>query len=499
MTRKRSEPDIRSLQTALQETTIAATTRAAEGQKIFSPIAAFLDKHRGQSTGLAPHLQKALAVLSDDLAAVAQRHFNAYISGITLTLSPSTLSPALTPTPEPLPPSPPPSRPPSGLAQSSYATVTKSNPAKSAAAVHQTKTSKQKPISDAKQSPPDYRLFVRLPADHAAKKMDSYAIFSSLRCQLGTNALKEVQTIKTGFALCPASLEALSTLEAQKEVISAYFGNCQIERSSHWISYRVTNLPRNIGQIINDQYSILPVDPAILSAEITEQTGHRPLSVSETAASAANTNSLSSSWFINFSEDSKISLPTRLRLFGTVTNARFLTRKITIIQCNRCWKWHNARSCARPPRCRLCGSSEHTEEGHINNCSTPNPHSCPPRCFHCHGPHPADFSECLLRPKAGITRTKAQRAEIRKSCAINLAKACTEQGCSSEPPADTQEQSMIIDIPPTPTQTQVVSPFRATTPPPQTPSEEPPVTARAVRFTTPKPQNRFTSLLQEQL
>jgi hypothetical protein len=33
------------LQAALQETTTAATIRAAEGQKTFSPIAAFLDKH----------------------------------------------------------------------------------------------------------------------------------------------------------------------------------------------------------------------------------------------------------------------------------------------------------------------------------------------------------------------------------------------------------------------------------------------------------------------
>jgi len=235
----------------------------------------------------------------------------------------------------------------------------------------------------------------------------------------------------------------------------------------------------------------------MLSAEVAEQTGHSPVSASETAASAANTNSLSSSWFVNFSRDSTISLPPRLRLFGTVTNARFLMRKVTIIQCNRCWKWHNPRSCARPPRCRLCGSSEHAEEGHTNNCSISNPHCCPPRCFHCHGPHPADCPDCPLRPKAGITRTKAQRAEIRKTSAINLAKVRTEQGCSSDPPADTQGQSMVIDIPST--QTQVTSPFRPTTPPLQAPSEEPPATASAVRFTTPKPQNRFTSLLEEQL
>jgi hypothetical protein len=56
---------------------------------------------------------------------------------------------------------------------------------------------------------------------------------------------------------------------------------------------------------------------------------------------------------------------------------------------------------------------------------------------------------------------------------------------------------MVIDTPST--QTQVVSPFRPTTPPPPPPSQEPPVTASAVRFATPKPQNRFNSLIEEQI
>ncbi|EED15555.1 hypothetical protein TSTA_049930 [Talaromyces stipitatus ATCC 10500] len=118
------------LQTALLESTSTATTRTSKGQKIFSPIAAFLDKHCSQTTSLAPHLLRALTALSDDLAAVAQQHFNAYISGILMT----SILPALA-------------------------------------------------------------------------------------------ALKEVQATKTGFALCPLSPEALLALEAQKEIISAFFVN----------------------------------------------------------------------------------------------------------------------------------------------------------------------------------------------------------------------------------------------------------------------------------
>jgi hypothetical protein len=104
------------LQAALQESTDAAATRATAGQKVFSPIAAFLDKHRAQSSSLAPHLQRALALLSNDLAAVAQRHFNAFISGIDVSevCSPPALAVYK-------PPSPPASRPPSSLDQPTYA------------------------------------------------------------------------------------------------------------------------------------------------------------------------------------------------------------------------------------------------------------------------------------------------------------------------------------------------------------------------------------------
>ncbi|EED22450.1 conserved hypothetical protein [Talaromyces stipitatus ATCC 10500] len=270
------------LQTALLESTSAATTRASEEQKIFSPIAAFLNKHRSQTTGLAPHLLRALTALSDDLALVAQRHFSAYISGISTTSILPALSPSPPPTPNSLPPSPPPSRPLSGLEQSTYATITQYAPVKLTPTTH-SKAHIKKPMPLVKQPLPDNQLFVRLPADHAARKMEAYAIYSSLQSQLNSNslALKEVQATKTGFALCPSSPEALLTLEAQKEIISAFFVNCQIERSSQWVS----------------QYSLIPVNPTLLSSEISKTTGLKPISISETTTSAANPDTLSSSCY----------------------------------------------------------------------------------------------------------------------------------------------------------------------------------------------------------
>ncbi|EED23135.1 conserved hypothetical protein [Talaromyces stipitatus ATCC 10500] len=289
------------LQTALLESTSAATTRASEGQKIFSPIAVFLDKHRSQTTSLAPHLLRALTALSNDLALIAQQHFNAYISGIsTISILPVlSPSPSSFPTLNPLLPSPPPSRLPSGLNQSTYATITQYALVKLTPITHP-KAFIKNPMPLVKQPLPDIWLFIRLLADHAARKMEAYAIYSSLRSQLNLNsaALKEVQATKTGFALCPSSPEALLALEAQKETISAFFVNCQIERSSQWVSYRVTNVPRKISQILDGQYSLIPVNPTLLSLEISETTGLKPISISETTISAANPDTLSLSWFL---------------------------------------------------------------------------------------------------------------------------------------------------------------------------------------------------------
>ncbi|KAI9046080.1 uncharacterized protein KD926_006027 [Aspergillus affinis] len=285
------------LQAALLKTTTAASTRATEGQKIFNPIAAFLDKHRSL-LALAPHQQSALDALSNDLADIAQRHFNAYISGIPLTLTANPPAPAPAPIPAPpasLPPSPPPSRPPSGLAQSTYATVTQSTTAK-APSTPQPKAKKKTIIPTLNQQP-DSRLFVRLPPNHKAKNVDAYAIYTSLRSHLGTNnrVLKGIQSIKTGFALLLTSPETLAALEAQKDAISVFFTNCQIERSSRWISYRVTNIPRKVGQLNAGQYTLISVNPEILSAEIAETTGLTPVNVTETAASASDINTISSS------------------------------------------------------------------------------------------------------------------------------------------------------------------------------------------------------------
>ena len=79
-----------------------------------------------------------------------------------------------------------------------------------------------------KEPTPDNCLFVRLPNTYPIRTLQDYAITTSLRAKLGPDGLllKEVQTIKSGFALCPTTLDALKTLEARKDDIQTFFRDC---------------------------------------------------------------------------------------------------------------------------------------------------------------------------------------------------------------------------------------------------------------------------------
>ncbi len=515
-----------SLQKALYNSAAAASARAKEGEQIFSPLAGILDDYlKGEALKtLSPHLRKALTSLCEDITTVACRHFDAYIRGSTRSPKPYTVS-SRHPSPASLSAEPTsdsdssstpassaqslpkargayqaPTNPPSSSASSTYAGALKSKtPAPTHPAPKGTKQRKAPP------PPPDNRLFIRLPPDSQTRSLGPYALLTVIRARLtNPEILREVQSTKTGFALCPSSPDALQALEAQGEAITSVFGQCSIERATKWISYRITNIPRSIGLIgSNNIYTMGQVNPSLLSTAIYETTGITPTRVTETPASSNNPGAFSTSWFVNFPEESKVTLPRQLRILGAAASTRLLHAKVNAIQCGRCQNWHNIRSCARPPRCRLCGSTEHTEEGHTNHCNTPGSHTCPSRCVHCHGPHAADSPECLLRPNPNTPRTKAQIAEIRKTCSATRLRIRTEAGCTLLPSKkDQQEVSVeandhMEDESPAP---EHGLPLRPMTPPPPPAPTIPPTSTRPNRFALLEYSGRASTLrLQDEL
>ena len=103
-----------------------------------------------------------------------------------------------------------------------------------------------------KASPPDNRLFVRLPEDHALRGVSAYDIQSDLNKALEKKLVKEVQTTRTGLALCPLSSESSDSLEAYIPQIAALFceqGHCVVEKATNLISYRIAAVPRTLPRL----------------------------------------------------------------------------------------------------------------------------------------------------------------------------------------------------------------------------------------------------------
>jgi hypothetical protein len=105
-----------------------------------------------------------------------------------------------------------------------------------------------------------------------------------------------------------------------------------------------------------------------------------------------------------------------------------------------------------------------------------------------------------FRPsKPGSQCTKAQQAEIRKSCSLSLAKARSEAKYCTQTPATpaaseaSQGQVMSTSSQSTP------SPFHPSTPPLRERADTPPVTSRTVYFAIPQLQNEFDILMDEKL
>ena len=338
LTQQHSPPAPPPLSQALRDAIQAASTRADEGQRIFAPIATLWDDYVQSETvrKLPPKLRKPLLVLCQEISRTATRHFDAYIKG-------TRPSPALTPqqsSPTPLQKSTtdeqtslPPQTPPT-YAQKAALAPTSQPPTRTPRNIASNTLDKKTP-----QARPDTRLFIRVGPDHASRQAGQFAVLTALKTLLGDNSslLNEVQEVKTGFALCTGSLDALAKLETYSEAISRAFTDSIVERQPNWTSYRLINIPRTVntidglGQITSNQ-----VTDAIL-AEAIRTTANQSLARAVETKDSAQKNLYNTSWIASFPTEGHSPLPRNLRILGAAVTVAVIKTKPKTVQCTRCY------------------------------------------------------------------------------------------------------------------------------------------------------------------
>src|SRR5438477_426636 len=170
----------------------------------------------------------------------------------------------------------------------------------------------------------------------------------------------------------------------------------------------------------------------ILAESIQELTGQTISRATETKESV-HSGLYNTSWVISFLAETHCPLPRTLQILGASTTLSIIKSKPKIVQCSRCYRWHNAHSCIKPQHCRICGSTKHQEETHSTHCTAPSPHTCPTRCLNCRGPHPADNTNCPLCPMSRRLKTKSERTAILETSKTACIRACAAVKCSMTP------------------------------------------------------------------
>lgn len=228
--------------------------------------------------------------------------------------------------------------------------------------------------------------------------------------------VREIEKIKTGFAICPASSDAHETLLTRMPEIEAFLsteGDYKVEKPQNFFAFKLSGIPRSYSGYNGSGIGLIDITANTISEALYDLTNVRPVNVLECQSSTDKQFSHKKNWIVFYPEGA--SLSKSLPLFGARVPVKLLPKRIKTPQCGNCFGWHNERACSRTARCRICGSTQHVETNHTT-CDPTRAHECPPKCVNCHGPYPADSLECLIPPrKDSSLPNKAQITQIRKA------------------------------------------------------------------------------------
>ncbi|KAI0995653.1 hypothetical protein K3495_g12526 [Podosphaera aphanis] len=234
----------------LLSTTSAADTRNHEATLMFQDIASVLDDALEEYSSLPQHLQKSFRNFVADLNSVARRHLECHVRGsqrppIPYSATSTVQASFVQPVKKKCANDSHPKRP------KAYATVAMTPATKQHSQAPPRPVTAQahsRPKAQAKSKPEGNRLLVRVGQGHPALGSSPYAIMLQLNTFLQEKLVREIQTIKTGFAICPVSVEAQEKLTARMGEIESSLsrqGQCKVEKPGQHVAYRLSGVPRS--------------------------------------------------------------------------------------------------------------------------------------------------------------------------------------------------------------------------------------------------------------
>ncbi|KAI0998427.1 hypothetical protein K3495_g9765 [Podosphaera aphanis] len=252
-----------SLIELLLSTTSAANTRTQEATLLFQNIACVLDNAIIENKNLPQHLKKPFYNFVADFNSVARRHFDCHVRGSPRPPIPYSTGglPQSHTVPSEVQRSLP--RPQVALPRMQQATnpgvakrpLSYANIVSTPAPRPFTQKTKRPNNPDFtkiraknREIPEDNRLFVRVSSGHPTLQMSPYAVMLQINNHLKEKLVREVQSIKTGFEICPTSTSAQETLFARMGDIETFLstqGHCKVEKPTSHIAYRLSGVPRS--------------------------------------------------------------------------------------------------------------------------------------------------------------------------------------------------------------------------------------------------------------
>lgn len=368
--RSTQQPKLGAIALAVQKALLAEQENARVRDAVFKAFAEALDTAAGAFRGKAKEVANSLQ--NRIVCAMQEELGKAFGQGVP------------PPTPPEMSPTPPDAAHPAGPRDrqrsrpspsgQSWAQVAATPPAPEAPNAPLLPARSRRPVA---RRQADKRIFIRVPQDSPAAENHPWAVRGAINKELGDVA-QDVRKCPTGFAVTPRDEGARKTLQARLNELGPLLGG-RAETATEWYAYIVK---RVAAKVRNLQGEPVTVTENMLKEEVQATAGALPL---QARWSQREGDGLTRDVIVSFTAPVHRSFC----LFGDSAPSRALKPRTRVLQCQRCWAYHDTRSCQGRPRCKRCGRSDCDPSG----CTQLE------RCPNCWGPHEATYEGCALRPK----------------------------------------------------------------------------------------------------